>query len=434
MANPAVSHIFVADPSAHVFEDRLYVYVSYDQPNTNTHDSMVSYHCLSTADMSHWVDHGQILHLSDVPWAISHMWAIDCNFWQGNYYLTFCAIDRETSQFKTGIAVSDRPEGPFKDLGKVAGVEWGQDPGFFIDNQTPYLVWGGKGEILIAQLSEDLLSVKEETIRNLSDALGGYEGPFLHKYRERYYLTYPALDKEQWPQQMSYGIADNPLGPYENKGVFIAEYQGNSGTIHGSCVEFKGQWYSLYHSAWGSGLATARSLMIDKLTYNEDGTIVPIVPSLEGAVPGPNSSEILLDASAGKLWETKASREHRGFEGHGYVTGFSRQELGFSVLADFGIPGDWEVLLRFRNSREDFHARLLFGNHLFYDGNQNQSYEQYIRRGSVFPNTDGRWQTIKIGEMSVQPGSYQIRLSASLNLSPDDVDFAVDSIRLIPRK
>ncbi|MEY3625113.1 MAG: hypothetical protein RL696_494 [Actinomycetota bacterium] len=431
MSNPAVDHAYFADPSAHVFGDRLYVYVSYDQPDTNTHDSMVSYHCLSTADLKHWVDHGQILHLDEVSWAISHMWAIDANYFRGRYYLTYCAIDRETSFFKTGLAVSDRPEGPFKDLGKIANVEWGQDPGFFIDEDIPYLVWGGRGEIFIAELEDDLLSVKSETITNLSNDLGGYEGPFLHRYKDRYYLTFPALDQERWPQRMCYGIADHPLGPYENQGVFIPEYPGNSGTIHGSCVEFKGQWYALYHSAWVSNRPTSRSLMIDRLEYDQDGRILPITPSSEGAIPGENTVEIQLDAAAGKLWETRVEKSVPGSTGHGCVVGFAQQERGFSVKADFGREQVWELWVRYQNSGPDFHGRVLLGNHLFYDGNQNQSYDQYVKRGTVFPNTSG-WQEILIGTTAIAPGSHQIRFSASLNDSTVESSFMIDLVTLRP--
>lgn len=79
--NPVVKTIFAADPAAHVFDGRVYIYVSYDEPYTNSYDSMVCYHALSTDDMQNWIDRGRILHLENVPWAISHMWAIDCNYW-----------------------------------------------------------------------------------------------------------------------------------------------------------------------------------------------------------------------------------------------------------------------------------------------------------------------------------------------------------------
>ncbi|MEY4741415.1 MAG: hypothetical protein RL672_165 [Actinomycetota bacterium] len=434
MANPAIDTVFLADPAAHVFGDRLYAYVSYDQPFTNTHDSMVSYHCVSTDDMVNWVDHGQILALEHVSWALSHMWAIDCNFWQGRYYLVFCAFDKATSTFRTGLAVSDRPEGPFEDLGVIEGVEWGQDPTFFVDEidgvQTPYLVWGGRGAITMAELNHDLRSVKVDTITDLSGSLEGYEGPFMHKHDDTYYLTYPALDNEQWPQRMCFATAKSPLGPYVAGGVFIPEYPGNSGTIHGSMVEFKGQWYAFYHSAWVSGRSTSRSMMIDKFAYGPAGEILPFEPSRDGAVAGANRTIVVLDAAAGATsgalrHGTHIGHELAGHTGHGYVDQLVGQETGASVLLDWGgrdadATERVRVTVRYRNAAGDFNGRVMLGNHLFYDGNQNQSYEQYINRGTVFPSTGGQWRDLEIGEAEIRPGQYRVRLSASHNLAALD--------------
>ena len=444
MSNPAVTSIFAADPAAHVFGNRLYAYVSYDQPFTNTHDSMVSYHCLSTDDLVNWVDHGQILALEHVSWALSHMWAIDCNFWRGRYYLVFCAFDRQTSTFKTGLAVSDRPEGPFDDLGVIQGVEWGQDPSFFVDSingvETPYLIWGGRGAITIAELNPDLRSVKPETVTDLSGSLEGYEGPFLHKYRDTYYLTYPALDEERWPQRMCYATSNSPLGPYQSRGVFIPEYEGNSGTIHGSMVEFKGEWYAFYHSAWISGRSTSRSMMVDRFQYTESGEIVPFTPTRQGAVDAPTRTVTILDAAAGassgsRLHGAEVSQSFEGATGHGCVTGLIGQETGVSVWFDFGGQGEGRaqhhrVSVCYRNSGPDFNGRVLFGNHLFYDGNQNQSYEQYINRGTVFAATGGQWVETVVGELDVLPGGYRIRLSASHNLDPESVAAITGGIQI----
>lgn len=425
MSNPAVTTIFAADPSAHVFGDRLYVYVSYDQPFTNTHDSMVSYHCFSTDDLVTWVDHGQILALEYVPWALSHMWAIDCNYWQGTYYLVFCAFDEATSTFRTGLAESDRPEGPFNDLGVIEGVEWGQDPSLFIDrDSTPYLVWGGRGAITMAELNADLLSVKTDTITDLSGDLEGYEGPFLHERDGTYYLTYPALDNEEWPQRMHFATSDAPLGPYRSRGVIIDEYEGNSGTIHGSMVEFKGEWFAFYHSAWVSGMPTSRSMMVDRFEYDDDGGIVPITPS-RGGVSSPTIT--ILDAAAGETsgarrHGARISSSHEGSSGHGCVTGLVGQETGVSVWFDYGGEHPLQtrkhrVTVRYRNAGPDFNGRVVFGSHLFYDGNQNQSYEQYINRGTVFASTGGDWVELEIGMVDVAPGGHRIRLSASHNLA-----------------
>lgn len=435
MANPFVTTIFAADPSAHVFNDRVYVYVSYEEPGTNTYDSMVSYHCISSDDLQNWVDHGRILSLKDVPWALSHMWAIDGNYWNGKYYLVFCAIETNTSTFKTGLAVSDRPEGPFEDLGTIDGVEWGQDPSLYIWNETPYLVWGGRGSILIAELNNDLKSVKPETIRDLSVDINGYEGPFLHEREGKFYLTYPALENEQWPQRMSFATADSPLGPYKYGGVFIPEYLGNSGTIHGSIIEFKGEWYSFYHSGFISGTATNRSLMLDRIQHDAQGNIIPFMPSREGAFAGNGSTVVILDAAAaprasGKLHGTQIATDSSDYTGHGYVTGLVQQEYGVSVLLDNGLEQEYEIFIRYR-SEVDRVSRVVAGKQLFYDGNQNQDYDQYINRGTVFPSAPD-WTELSIGTLTLRPGEHEIRISNSHNLSDGENGIEIDYVKLVP--
>jgi predicted GH43/DUF377 family glycosyl hydrolase len=425
--------IFAADPSAHVFDGRLYLYVSYDEPFTNTHDSMVCYHSLSTDDLNTWVDHGRILHLENVPWAISHMWAIDANKWKGKYYLTFCAFDEKTSTMRTGLAISDRPEGPFTDLGPIEGVEWGQDPALYIEDQSAYLVWGAKGQILIAELNSDLRSVKSETIRNLSKDIAGYEGPFLHKYNDTYYLTFPALDKEKWPQRMCYATAKNVLGPYTFGGIFIPEYEGNSGTIHGSVVEFQGKWLAFYHSAWISGMSTSRSLMMSEISYGEDGSINELDLSKKSEIVL-NSTQVLdvsvAPLTGGHIYGAHVAHDGADFTGAGFITGLVRQEFGVSVLSQIGLPGKYEISVRYRSFDEPFNGRVVAGNHLFYDGNQNQDYEQYINRGTIFPPTQGKWVEFLIGEVTLPSGNHQVRVSASHTLDAEKLGIDLDFIRV----
>jgi hypothetical protein len=416
--------IFAADPAAHVFDGRIYMYVSYDEPYTNSYDSMVSYHALSSDDLVNWVDHGRILHLDQVDWALSHMWAIDANYYQGKYYLVFCAFHKETGTFQTGLAVSLRPEGPFHDLGPISGVEWGQDPTLFIDLidgvEIPYLLWGGRGAILIGELNSDLRSIKSETITNLSAQLGGYEGPFLHKFEGKYHLTYPALQQEQWPQRMTQAIATNVLGPYEKVGIYIDEFSGNAGTIHGSVVNFKDRWYAAYHSGWVSGSETARSLMFDEITMSEEGKINPVVPQI---------SPLGIDRSHGKSWEIKlAAGAIAGNGGKifgaklvpdsaqelGHVTGMTHQEFGFRIPLPIGRSCEYEISIKYRASA-DQNIRVLAGSHLFFDGIQNQSYEQYINRGTALANTEGKWREQMIGRHTFTSGEHQIRISQSHN-------------------
>jgi hypothetical protein len=423
-------HIYAADPSAHVFNNRLYLYVSYDEPNTNSYDSMVCYHVVSTDDLVNWIDHGRVLHLDQVDWALSHMWAIDANYFNDKYYLTFCAIEKSTGTFKTGLAVSDIPEGPFTNIGFIDGVEWGQDPAFFIDDDnTPYLIWGGRGSILIAQLNEDLLSVKSETITNISEQINGYEGPFLHKYLGLYYLTYPALDGEEWPQRMSYATAENIFGPYTARGIYIDQYPGHSGTIHGSVVQFKDQWLAFYHSGWVSGTETSRSLMMDRIEYDSAGSITKVTPSESKAgravAEGKNWKIQLRAASAvgngGKLFNTRIEADA--------VTGFVSQESGLRVLFQNGKSQQYRLTVTYR-SNNNRTARVLGGTHLFYNGVQNLTYEEYVNRGTHFPSTGGEWKEIEIGTHHFNPGEYLIRLSNSHNGSSDD--FSVAFFNLYP--
>jgi len=225
--NPIIPTVFSADPSAHVWpgDDRIWVYASHDQPGTNTHDSMVSYHVFSSTDMVHWMDYGPALHLKDVKWAISHMWAIDAVLWKGTYYLVYCAVERESGAFKTGLATSPVPQGPFEDIGFIEGVEIGQDPALFVDDdRAPYLFWGQCGVCFGCRLTDDLRAAVPGTTVDLTGQLTWvFEGPFVHKYREKYYLSYPGLFEKKWPEIMFYATAEHPLGPYAFQGEYIVK-------------------------------------------------------------------------------------------------------------------------------------------------------------------------------------------------------------------
>lgn len=197
IVNPIIKTVFSADASAHVWEsdpDTLWLYASNDEPHTNTHDSMQSYHVFSTKNMVDWTDHGRVLDLSQVNWAVSYMWAVDAVYRHNKYYLIYCAAEEATAMFRTGVAVSDQPQGPFKDLGFIKGVERGQDPALFVDDDnTPYLFWGSGGECLGCKLSDDLMSRDGEVVDLTEQLKWVFEGPFVHKYNNKYYLTYPGL-------------------------------------------------------------------------------------------------------------------------------------------------------------------------------------------------------------------------------------------------
>ncbi len=164
--NPLLPHVYAADPSAHVWANdtnTLWLYTSHDEPGTNHHATMNSYHVFSTQDLVNWTDYGRVLAVEDVDWAITMAWVIDAVYWKDKYYLVYCMVEEKTGMFRTGLATSDVPQGPFSDIGFIKNVEWGQDPAIFIDKGKPYLFWGLGKQCFAGELTDDLLSLKPET-------------------------------------------------------------------------------------------------------------------------------------------------------------------------------------------------------------------------------------------------------------------------------
>jgi hypothetical protein len=421
--NPLIPTVYSADPSGHVWpgDDRLWIYASHDQPGTNTHDTMISYHVFSSSDLVNWTDYGVVLHLKDVPWAASHMWAIDCVLWHGTYYLVFCAQEKGTGIFRTGLATSKLPQGPFRNIGFIKGVDWGQDPALFVDDDgTPCLYWGSGGTCHAARLTADLLSVVPGTIVDLTPQLREvFEGPWVHKYRGKYYLSYPGLPNGRWPENMYYATAEKPLGPYTSQGKYLPEFPGRAGTNHGSIVEYKGRWYALHHSAWVSGgLSEVRSLMMDYLDYNADGTIQPIVPTRDGvaaagATPGPSKVTLLLEAengeaACGSLQGTAVATERPGFSGPGYVRGFDHPNDSVTVMAQSAMARPARLKIRYLAPHRTEKNKVLVNYALVRDpAAPPDDYQKLFS----FPQT-GEWRELDVGVVPLQEGDNTIKLYA----------------------
>ncbi|MBB3061179.1 family 43 glycosylhydrolase [Microbulbifer rhizosphaerae] len=269
---------FHADPSARVFDEKLYVYPSHDAEGARNWKGMVDWHVFSTDDMETWTDHGVIFSLEDIAWADEEAWAPDCIERNGKYYFYF------TAGGEIGVAVSDSPIGPFKDaLGKPlvrkheAGIEYMIDPNVFIDDDgQAFLYVGGAKQLGVVKLKEDMIT-RDGPIQRL-DMKGFYEGLWVHKHNGIYYASYPTRPPGQREaNRMFYSTAKSPLGPFEFKGEIIDSHSFN---VHGSITEFKDQWYLFYHvegpSHW------ERRVSMAPLSYNDDGTIQPIeIPPLK---------------------------------------------------------------------------------------------------------------------------------------------------------
>ncbi len=289
--NPFITHMYTADPSAQVFNDTLYVYPSHDQ-DTATQFSMEDWHVFSTTDMKKWTDHGVIFSLEDISWASFEAWAPDCIERNGKYYFYY-----PVEESKIGVAVSNKPTGPFKDpldsalihinsKGVVCNRDF-IDPGVFIDDDGQAYLYMGQLVVNAIKLNEDMISYDGE-VQLLEGTEGFFEAIWMHKYEGKYYLSYSAESG-----QIEYCMSDNPLGPFEYKGVILEKM--NSGTNHHSIVEYKGQWYLFYHNSdlyfknhpeveptfgWSRDPHPfRRSICFDKLYYNADGTIQQVVPT-----------------------------------------------------------------------------------------------------------------------------------------------------------
>ena len=305
--NPVITNIFSADPTARVFEGKIYLYPSHDIPTVNMNGDqpwfcMSDYHVFSSEDLTHWTDHGIIVDQKDVPWGnptANSMWAPDCVEKDGKYYFYFpnAPARGRGFGFGIGVAVSDTPYGPFKiDENTVQGTG-GIDPCAFKDDDgTIYLIWSGMG-LRGGKLKDNMKEIDGEGVR-LDEAFpkGQTEGPFMFKRNGKYYLTYPWVREQGGTECLAYGMSDNPLGPYEFKGVFMDESPTGCWTNHHSFVEFNGQWYLFYHhNDFSPDFDKNRSVRVDKVSFNPDGTIVPVIPTWRGVGYFRASDELNID-------------------------------------------------------------------------------------------------------------------------------------------
>lgn len=310
--------MYTADPSVHVFNDRLYLYPSHDldldvvDNDNGDQYQMTDYHVFSMDDPEGTVtDHGEALHVKDVPWASKQMWAPDAAFKNGKYYLYFPARDKEDI-FRIGVAVSSKPEGPFTPEKEPIKGSFSIDPCVFTDDDgTSWMafggLWGGQlqnwvsGQFVpgantpagdsnalspkLAPLSTDMLSFSEKPSDiEILDEKGSplragdnerryFEGPCIHKYNGLYYLSYSTGDTHF----LVYATSENIRGPYTYRGKILTPVIG--WTTHHYIVEYKNKWYLFYHdSSLSGGVSSKRCVKVQELTYNPDGTIVCMNP------------------------------------------------------------------------------------------------------------------------------------------------------------
>lgn len=286
--NPIITGQFTADPTARVFEGKLYLYPSHDIPSPverlKEWFCMADYHVFSSENLVDWTDHGMILSQENVPWVDSEsysMWAPDCVYKDGKYYFYFPASPKGKKGFNVGVAIADKPYGPFKPLPEPIKGVGGIDPCVLLDTDgQAYLYWSGRG-LNVAKLKDNMTELASEPVL-VADVEDGFkEGPFAFKRNGKYYLTYPWVkDKTEC---LAYAMSDNPMGPFEYKGIIMEQSPTGCWTNHHSLVEYKGQWYLFYHhNDYSPEFDKNRSVRADSLTFNPDGTIQLVTPTLRG--------------------------------------------------------------------------------------------------------------------------------------------------------
>lgn len=323
ISKPLVSHLFTADPSAHVFEGKIYIYPSHDVDageafdDLGSHFDMNDYHVFSMdSPEAEVVDHGVALSITDIPWAEKQLWAPDAAHKDGTYYLFFPAKDYD-GIFRIGVATSSSPSGPFTPQPEAIKNSFSIDPAVLEDEDGKYFmyfggIWGGQlqrwqtGSFIaegegprdhlpkddepalcakIALLTDDLLEFAEEPKdvvildENGTPLLQGdndrrfFEAPWVHKYNGKYYFSYATGDTHF----ICYAVGDNPYGPFTYKGKILNPVVG--WTSHHSIIEFQEKWYLFYHdSVLSEGVTHLRSMKCTELTHDESGNIITIDP------------------------------------------------------------------------------------------------------------------------------------------------------------
>lgn len=284
--NPLVSHVYTADPAARVFGDRVYVVTSHDKDDATSYD-LSDYYLFSSDDMINWQDHGIIFDAErDTTWA-DQAYAPDMIERNGKYYLIF-----PNSGNSIGILEADQPEGPYTDLigGPLitrslpnANVQWLFDPGAFVDDDnTVYIAFGGgaPGNARIARISDDMKSVVGAAVT--IDAPDFFEAPYLHKHNGTYYYSYSTTFDNGDPT-IDYMTSSSPTSGYTYRGTVLPNPPNNlNNNNHASIIEYQGQSYIFYHNRSVSNAPYRRSINVDLLHYNSDGSIQRVTPTSEG--------------------------------------------------------------------------------------------------------------------------------------------------------
>lgn len=290
--NPVITNKYTADPAAMVYKDKVYLYTGHDEASVEKNFyEMNNWLVFSSEDMVNWKEHPVQLKVTDFEWAKADAWASQVIERNGKFFW-YVAVEHKTIPGKAiGVAVSDNPVGPFKDargsaiitnnMTKETPIGWDDiDPSVIIDdNGQAYLFWGNT-VCKYAKLKENMIDL-DGPIKTI-DLPKFTEAPWIHKHKDWYYLSYAT----EFPEKIAYAMSRNINGPWEYKGI-LNELAGNCNTNHQSIIDFKGKSYFIYHNGGipTDGGSFRRSVCIDYLNYNKDGSMKRVVMTSDGVKP-----------------------------------------------------------------------------------------------------------------------------------------------------
>ena len=292
--NPIVQTSFTPDPAPVVFGDELWVFTGCDKDAANSNYTMVGWQAFSTKDMQNWTDHGMILKDNEFSWCTEgNAWASQCIERNGKYYFYFTTTDGNGRGRAIGVAVADKPEGPYKDvLGKpLCGPNWWYiDPTVIIDDDGQAWLMFGNPTCYYVKLKEDMVTldgpIQEFPMTSVAFGPGkngcGYgEGPWIYKHDSLYYLVYACFYGSDSGESQAYATSSSVTGPWKFGNQI--QKQSNCFTTHGGIIDYKGHSYLFYHKNGLKGGGTFnRSASCEEFTYNPDGSIPMINFTDEG--------------------------------------------------------------------------------------------------------------------------------------------------------